>query len=47
VGPFGVQLGDLAGARIERERALEIGQATLGPDRPDVAVLRDNLDSIV
>jgi Tetratricopeptide repeat len=28
------QLGDLAGARSQLERALEIGQATLGPTTP-------------
>jgi tetratricopeptide repeat protein len=38
------QLGDLAAARTHHERALEIGQATLGPDHPDMATFRDNLN---
>jgi hypothetical protein len=30
-------LGDLAGAREQLERSLEIGEAALGPDHPHVA----------
>ena len=41
------ELGDLGGARAQHERALEIGQATLGPDHPDVAVYRRNLDDVL
>jgi hypothetical protein len=39
-----VDLGDLAGARTHHERALKIGQATLRPNDPTMATLRDNLD---
>ena len=31
-------LGDLAGARTQFERALQISEAALGPDHPDVAL---------
>jgi len=41
------QLGDLAGARTHQERALEITQATLGPDHSNMAAIRDNLDTVV
>jgi hypothetical protein len=40
-------LGDLAGARAEYERALEVGEATLAPDHPNLAILRRNLDSVL
>jgi hypothetical protein len=40
-------LGDLTSARAEHERALEIGQATLDPDHPTIAVLRRNLDHVL
>jgi Tfp pilus assembly protein PilF len=36
-------LGDLDGASVQLERALEISEATLGPDHPNVAVTRANL----
>ena len=39
-------LGDLADAPRPPQAALEIGQATLGPDDPAVAIRR-NLDGIV
>jgi hypothetical protein len=39
-----VDLGDLAGARTQHERALEITEATVGPDHPTMATFRDNLD---
>jgi hypothetical protein len=42
-----VDLGDLAGARTQFERALEITEATLGPDHPNMAIFRRNLDSDV
>jgi hypothetical protein len=29
------------------ERALAIGEATLGPDHPDVAKMRGNLDGVM
>jgi Tetratricopeptide repeat len=41
------QLGDLADARTHIERALEIGQATLGPNHPSVAKFRGNLDDVL
>jgi hypothetical protein len=40
-------LGDPAGARAQYERALEIGEAALGPDHPTVATYRRNLDSVL
>jgi hypothetical protein len=40
-------LGDLAGARTQLKRALEIGQATLGTDHPDRAIFRSNLDHVL
>jgi eukaryotic-like serine/threonine-protein kinase len=40
-------LGDLASARTLFERALNIGQATLGPNHPDMAALCDNLDDVL
>jgi hypothetical protein len=36
-------LGDLAGARGEFERALQISEAALGPDHPTVGIRRNNL----
>jgi hypothetical protein len=41
------ELGDLAGARTQLERALEITEATLGPNHPTMAALCDNLDHIL
>jgi Tetratricopeptide repeat len=38
------QFGDLASARPDYERALEIGQAALGHDHRDVSIIRGNLD---
>jgi tetratricopeptide (TPR) repeat protein len=40
-------LGELAGARVQFERALAIGEAVLGPDHPDVAVWRNNLGLVL
>ena len=40
-------LGDLEGARVQFERALEIGEATLGPDHPTVATIRSNLGGVL
>jgi hypothetical protein len=42
-----VELGDLAGARTQHERALAIGHATLGPDHPNMATVRGNLDDVL
>ena len=39
-------LGDLPGARVEFEQALQIGQATVGPDHPNMATFRRNLDQV-
>ena len=39
-------LGDLSGARAQFERALQIGEAALGPDHPDVGTLRDLLQGL-
>jgi hypothetical protein len=40
-------LGDWDGARTELERALEIGQATLGANHPDMPIFRRNLDQVL
>jgi tetratricopeptide (TPR) repeat protein len=40
-------LGDLAGARAQFERALAIGETALGPDHPRVAVIRGNLAEVL
>jgi hypothetical protein len=40
-------LGDLEGARVQLERALAIGEATLGPDHADVANWRNDLGSVL
>ncbi|MFL5881100.1 MAG: tetratricopeptide repeat protein [Actinomycetota bacterium] len=37
----------MAGARTHHERALEVGQATLGPDHPDIVLYRRNLDDVL
>jgi hypothetical protein len=39
--------GCLEGAGDQEERALEIGEAALGPDHPTVAALRDNLSGVL
>ena len=39
-------LGDLPGARAQRERALQISEAALGPDHPAVGNLRRDLDGV-
>jgi hypothetical protein len=39
--------GDLTGARTHQERALEITEATLGPDHPTMAMYRHHLDDVV
>ena len=39
-------LGDLNGARTQLERALQIGEAALGPDHPDIGALRDLLQGL-
>jgi hypothetical protein len=44
LGTVLVDLGDLAGVRTQHERALEITEATVGPDHPTMATFRDNLD---
>jgi hypothetical protein len=36
-------LGELAGARTQFKQALEISEAALGSDHPDVATWRGNL----
>jgi hypothetical protein len=38
------ELGDLAGAKANFERAIAITEASLGPDHPNVAIFRRNLD---
>jgi hypothetical protein len=40
-------LGDLDGARTQHERALEITEATGGPDHPDMATIRRNLRHVL
>ena len=40
-------LGDLAGARAQFERALAISEAALGPDHPDVGTWRNNLGLVL
>ena len=39
--------GDLAGARVQVQRALEIGEAALGPDHPTVAIWHSNLGKLL
>jgi tetratricopeptide repeat protein len=41
------RLGDLAGARMQYERALAIAEAALGPDHEDVAKWRSNLGLVL
>jgi hypothetical protein len=38
-----MELGDRDGARTQLERALQIGEAALGPDHPDIGTRRNNL----
>jgi Flp pilus assembly protein TadD len=40
-------VGDLAGARAQLERALQISEAALGPDHPDIGVRRANLGLVL
>jgi eukaryotic-like serine/threonine-protein kinase len=40
-------LGDLEGARVQLERALEISEAALGPDHPTLATFRSNVTSVL
>jgi tetratricopeptide (TPR) repeat protein len=40
-------LGDLQGARKQLERALQIGEAALGPKHPYVATYRNNLGRVL
>jgi Flp pilus assembly protein TadD len=40
-------LGDLAGGRTQYERALEITEATLGPDHPTMAIRHSNLGNVL
>ena len=40
-------LGDLVGARIQFERALQISEAALGPDQPTIGTLRNNLGLVL
>jgi hypothetical protein len=37
----------LPGARTQLERALQIGEAALGPDHPDVGIYRNNLADVL
>jgi hypothetical protein len=39
-------LGDLAAAKTQLERALTIAEAALGPDHPSAGVIRKNLDTV-
>jgi Tetratricopeptide repeat len=47
LGTVRADLVDLTGARTHFDQALEIGQATLGPDHPRGAAFRDNLSKVV
>ena len=40
-------LGDLAGARTQYERALAISEAALGPDHPNIGTVRNNLGGVL
>ena len=40
-------LGDLPGARTQLERALQISEAALGPDHPNVGIRRSNLGGVL
>ena len=40
-------LGDLPGARTQFERALQIGEAALGPDHPYIGTRRNNLGRVL
>ena len=40
-------LGDLTGARTQLERALQISEAALGPDHPDIGTRRSNLGLVL
>ena len=40
-------LGDLTGARTQYERGLQISEAALGPDHPDIASGANNLGSVL
>jgi hypothetical protein len=40
-------LGDLTGARTQYERALQISEATVGPDHPDIGTRRNNLGGVL
>jgi hypothetical protein len=40
-------LGDLAGAKANLQRAVAIAEASLGPDHPNVAIFRRNLDLVL
>jgi tetratricopeptide (TPR) repeat protein len=40
-------LGDIAGTRTHYERALEIAEAALGPNHPDMGVVRNNLGRVL
>jgi hypothetical protein len=40
-------LGELAGARVQLERVLEISEAALGPNHPTMATIRGNLDGVL
>jgi hypothetical protein len=43
---LGNALADLAGARTQLERALEIAEATLGPNHPNVVLFRRILQQL-
>ena len=40
-------LGDLTGARTQYERALQISEAALGPDHPNIGIRRNNLGRVL
>ena len=40
-------LGDLAGARTQLERAVQISEAALGPDHPTIGARRNNLGVVL
>jgi hypothetical protein len=41
------ELGDLAGGRTQYERALAIGEVTLGPEHPEMATRHNNLGNLL
>jgi Flp pilus assembly protein TadD len=47
LGPVLRQFGELSGARTELEQALQIGEATLGPNHPAMNPMHNNLGSVL